>query len=622
MLIILTASAYVYVNRMNADSVRFEIGSDAGGGDENPYIAVRMENSENKVRMWQDEEGGRAYFFLPSCVNHHRVKFDNLGNKNVRIDGKLFEEGDLFTWEEDREYQMNISDEAYDVRTYSLTFMKSENIPAVFIETESGSMEYLHEDKHNEETGNICVVREDGSTEYQGKLERISGRGNATWKFEKKPYAIKLSEDYPLCGLDKGDRWRLLALWIEGSRMDNKIAMDLAEQMRLEYSVQGTWVDLYLNGEYAGNYLLAESVSVGEGRVDIYDLEKDNKQYNEDIEHAATYEEEDNKGYLIDNGSNITGGYLIEKDGTKYYEAEVCGFVTSMGNPFTIKSPRHASKEQVLYIQDYVNNIDRIVQNRLPEVWEYLDLDSFAKRFLLDEISLNMDTAVASMYFYKEKDDDKLYSGPGWDYDNAFGDGGTNQRGHNGYDYGHSVLEDFNVDESERLNWYVVLYDFPEVQQSMIEEYKKLLPYFEELLDYGIDEYADLIGASVKMDRIMWIDNNENGDPHPGKCEDYYANIKYMKYFIAKRLNFLCDRWGVEHEEFAVPSSGEMHTVTFANYEGVIDTMEIMDGAELENPLEYDESVYQGWENQFNGEIYRKQIPIYEDTVFYNPRWG
>ena len=94
-----------------------------------------------------------------------------------------------------------------------------------------------------------------------------------------------------------------------------------------------------------------------------------------------------------------------------------------------------------------------------------------------------------------------------------------------------------------------------------------------------------------------------------------------MKYFLARRLNWLCDRWGVEHEEFAVPSNGQMHTITYANYEGVICETQMPDGAELTEPLAYDESVYQGWVNQATGKPYRRQIPIYEDTVFYNARW-
>lgn len=615
-LAILIVSGFICLARMENNNVVLYMPMD-GGGELDPCISISMEQSVNTVRLWQNEENGKAYFFLPSCVRHHKVRLGEIGGSSVRIDGQLYVPGDTFTWEEDREYQMQVTDEAYGVRSYGITFMKSENIPALFINTESGGMENLHADKNNEETGDICIVRKDGNTEYQGELKRISGRGNSTWKYDKKPYAIKLSEKYPLCGLDKSDKWRLLALWQEGSKLDNKIAMDLAEEMGLAYSAQGTWVDLYLNGKYAGNYLLTESVSVGEGRVDITNLEQENKQYNADIDGAVTYEEEDNKGYLIESGSNFTGGYLIERDHPKHYAAETSGFETSTGNLFTINSPQHASRKQVEYIQNYVENIEQLVQNGQPEVWEYLDVDSFARRFLVDEVALNTDTGLTSMYFYKERDDDMLYSGPVWDYDNAFGECNTDDG--RGYDYEYSVVElcgsNLNV-----LNWYAKLYEMPQMQRCVTQEYEALLPYFEELLDHGIDDYARMIEDSVEMDRILW--SNINTEGASGKYPDYQGNIKYMKYFIAKRLNWLCAKLGVDHEEFQVPSDGEMHTVTFANYEGVLGTMEVMDGTELENMPEYDESVYQGWVYQFNGEPYRRQIPIYDDIVFYNARWG
>lgn len=607
----LLAAGLLCMGQIRRSSVLFGI-----SGQE-PYITVNMKHSANRISMWQDEEDGKAYFFLPSCVGHRMVRFSGLGNHNVRIDGELFREGDVFRWEEDRAYQMQITDGEYDTRTYEVAFMKSANIPAVFIRTESGGMEYLNADKANEETGDICILRKDGNTEYQGSLDRISGRGNSTWEYEKKPYALKLSDKYPLCGLDKSDRWRLLALWREGSKLDNKIAMDLAQELGLAYSAQGVWVDLYLNGEYAGNYLLAESVSVGEGRVDIHDLEKDNKRNNDNIDQAVPWQDADGKGYLLENGSDITGGYLIEKDHPKHYAEEAGGFVTSAGNQFTINAPQHASAEQVAYIRGCVERIEQLVQGGSSKVWEYLDPDSFAKRFVLDEIALDTDTGLTSMFFYKERGDEKLYSGPAWDYDNAFGE--RNSDSEAGYDYDGSVVD--NTDDAANvLNWYAKLYDDPQMRQRVSQAYADILPFMEELLDSGIDEYADLIGASLEMDRVLWADKNIQGDSS-GKYADYDANIKYMKYFIAKRLNRLCERWGVAHGEFTVPSSGELHTVTFAVYEGVVGTMQVMDGAELEEPLEYDGSLYQGWTDQYTGERYRRQIPIYADTVFYNAKW-
>lgn len=586
---------------------------------EAPSVSIRTAQSENRVQMWFDETAEKGYFFLPSCVEHHRIRLGNVGAKGVRIDGALYRTGDVFSWEDDRSYQLQVTDDPKSY-TYEIAFLKSENIPAMFIDTASGGLAYLHEDKENEEPGKICVVRKDGDTEYQGELLRISGRGNNTWEYEKKPYAIKLPGAYPLCGLDKGDRFRLLSLWREGSRLDNKIAMDLAQELGLAYTAQGTWVDLYLNGEYRGIYLLAESVTVGEGRVDIYDLEKENKRRNPSIEQgtAERYEDEDNKGYLLKNGDDISGGYLIEKDHPKQYEAEESGFQTSRDDQFTINAPRHASREQVAYIQDHVETVDRLIQSGDAAVWEKLDLMSFAKRFLVDEIALEMDAGSTSMFFYKDRGDEKLYSGPAWDYDNAFGESGDGDGAYVNY-------TETNVNNNERLpialNWYQKLYETPELYQCIVEEYAGTLPFFEKLLNTEIDRYAEQIRASVAMDDARWEGARVPGDGS-ARYINYDANVSYTKFFLAKRLNYLCERWGVFHEPFAVPASGETHRVTFSVYEGVVETVEIPDGEEISYTPAYDGAVYQGWSFKKSGEPYSSYIPVYEDMELYNAKWG
>ena len=592
------------------DNVQLEVDG------EKPWLSIRADGSENKVFLWKDGEE-QGYFFLPSCAGRHKIRMGDTGENSVRIDGGLLMPGDVFTWEEDISYQLQITDASYEPHTYEIVFMESENIPAVFIDTESGGLDYLHDDKENEETGKICVVREDGITEYQDELRRISGRGNSTWEYEKKPYALKLKTPHPLCGLDPSDRWRLLALWREDSRLDNKIAMDISEELGLAYTPQGTWVDLYLNGEYRGIYLLTESVSVGEGRVDIYDLEKENKRLNPSIEQgtAKRYENAGSKGYLLENGAGTDGGYLIEKDHPKHWEVEDNGFTTSRGDLFTINAPGHASEEQVAYIQGYVDSIDAQIQNGDSAVWERLDLTSFARRFLVDEIAMETDAGSTSMYFYKDRGDEKLYSGPAWDYDNAFGETGDD------------VYADYtgtDVNNNERLaialNWYQKLYETPELYQCVVEEYAGTMPFFEQLLTVGIDKYANQIRASVRMDDVRWESTRESGEGLT-RYADYDANVNYTKFFLANRLNFLCERWGVSHESFSAPAGGEMHQVTFSVYEGVVETIEVPDGSELTYTPEYDASKYQGWTYRRSGEAYSSYIPVYEDMELYNAKW-
>lgn len=584
-----------------------------------PCVEVRMEQSENQIRMWFSEETEKGYFFLPSCVRGHHVRLGDTGENSVRIDGELYREGDVFTWEAGFSYELQVTDPSYQSTTYEIVFLRSENIPAVFIATESGSQEYLHEDKENEEPGKLCVVEADGSTEYQGGLSRISGRGNSTWEYEKKPYALKLPGAYSLCGLDKGERWCLLALWCEGSKLDNKIAMDLAEELGLAYSVQGTWVDLYLNGEYRGIYLLTESVAVGEGCVDIYDLEKENKRRNASIAEgtAVHYVEENNKGYELVNGADISGGYLIEKDHPDHYGAEENGFVTARGDQFTISAPRHASREQVAYIRDCVETIDQLVQNGDSAVWEKMDLESFTGRFLVDEITLEKDAGITSMFFYKDRGDEKLYSGPAWDYDRAFGEDD---------DGIYTNYTETNVNNNERLtialDWYQKLYDTQEFKQCIVEEYAGTLPFFERLLNIGIDSYADQIRASVAMDDARWAGVKQFGEDGMSRYENYDANVSYTKFFLANRLNYLCERWGIDHEAFAAPASGETHQLTFSVYEGVVETIEVMDGETFSYTPDYDESAYQGWGIKRTGEPVSSYIPVYEDMDLYNAKWG
>lgn len=610
--IILVLAALVYLHFLKENSVVLQTAGEV------PYIDVNMQQSSNKVALWQDEEDGKSYFFLPSCVQNHKVKFGECAD-GVEIDGVFYEEGDTFTWEEDREYYLQIMNEEGTLQEYQVTFMKSSNIPSFFINTESGNMEYVDEERHNVESGNICVVLANGMTEYQNVLPKIASRGNVTWNRPKKPYTIKLQDAYPLCGLRKDDKWRLLALWNEGTKLNNKIALDMASKLGMANTVQGTWIDLYLNGEYAGIYLLTETVTVGEGRVDIYDLEKENRQYNKDIDNAPHYEEENRKGYILDQVHTLDGGYLIEKDTKEYYEGEKTGFVTTAGYRFSIKEPMHASREQVDYIADYVDMIDQMVQNGDPAVWDYLDLDSLVSAFLVDEISLETDVAVTSMYFYKDIGSDKLYTGPVWDYEHTFGEANTEAQEGRFVDYTYSVLDHTKLFHAI-LNWYLMLYDTPEFQEKMVEKYGELLPYFEELLDTGIDAYVEQIEDSVKMDQVLWQDKNIKGKS-TGTYKDYYANVKYMKFFIAKRLNYLCERWNVPHEEFPVPSNGQMHQLTYSVYEGVVGTMEVMDGEELKDPLEYDKSKYQGWIYEYSGEKYSPYIPIYEDMGLYNAKW-
>lgn len=551
------------------------------GSDNDISVLITMNYKQQRVYPWYNVSDGRYYFFLPAFCKSDVISLNSVDRNNIMsLNNMPVRSGSKLEWQEENIYQLEIQSENV-VADYDIIFLRSENLPAVFIDTDSGSMEYLHQNKDNEEKGNINIITANGNVEYRGRLAKISGRGNSTWDKEKKPYSIELKEEKPLLEMESGDKWCLLTGWYEGAKLNTKIGFDMAEAIGLA-GPQCTWIDLYLNGEYAGLYYLAEPVSVVKKYAEI-----------------------------------SGGGYLIEKDFSSYRSDDEPGFVTSRGNDFTINSPKHASDNQVTSISRYVQQIDDMISNGNIEYREYIDLSSFARKFIVDEIALSHDVNATSMYYYKEKDDDLIYAGPVWDFDNAFGESNSGWTDGHWVDYEWSAI--YSVRDGGELDWYAKLYEDDWFRTRIIEAYTELLPYMKEILEVKIDEYADRIEKSVQLDRIRW-QNVSISQGSPGHFLDFDNNVRYLKFFLANRLNYLNRRWNVSYQDFLLPESVGSHEVFFFLDGEIIETREIRDGQTLEVLPDLDEDIYLGWYYSYNDEKYRVHLPVYEDTSFYARR--
>lgn len=169
-------------------------------------IVLNSNNRQQRIYPWYNETDGRYYFFLPAYCNTNSIAFSGVGeDRLVFLDGMSMQSGSKFEWQEENIYLLEILAEDANA-DYELVFLHSENLPAVFIATDSGNMEYIHLDKENEEQGKIDIVTADGNVEYSGKLPKISGRGNSTWSPQKKAYAISLQEESPLLGMEGGKK--------------------------------------------------------------------------------------------------------------------------------------------------------------------------------------------------------------------------------------------------------------------------------------------------------------------------------------------------------------------------------------------------------------------------------
>ena len=150
----------------------------------------------------------------------------------------------------------------------------SGTLPVLYIQTENNAAITSKDDYINA----TYYLDNQGLSDYQSigsKAEplamEIKGRGNYSWSgFDKKPYRIKFDQKQSLFGLHEAKSWVLLAEYLDPSCMHNYPAFSLgAESDALAFTPTAHHVNLYLNGEFMGLYLLCEQVQENEGRMNL-----------------------------------------------------------------------------------------------------------------------------------------------------------------------------------------------------------------------------------------------------------------------------------------------------------------------------------------------------------------
>ena len=308
----------------------------------------------------------------------------------------------------------------------SITFYQSQ-LNMVWITTQSGSMAQIDAslDKSVKEAGFIKAIDIHGEPFYNDSLKQIKGRGNSSWLHAKKPYNIQLTNKARLFDLHKSRKFCL----VSSNGITDLLGLKIAEQFDCSSPIASCPVALYLNGNYNGLYLLTNKVEVAKSAVDITDLEdlnhKDKAHKGQPCPTISLDEESCRYVEGIESPEDLTGGYLIEVLNFKdRYASTTSGFIGGEDNRIEIKSPERASRDEVLYIRNLFNAF--YFANKAPDgihpetgttYSDYIDLPSFARYYLVEEVLGNMDGGYGNLYFYKDRDscDHRLYAGPIWD---------------------------------------------------------------------------------------------------------------------------------------------------------------------------------------------------------------
>ena len=519
----------------------------------------RADGVGGEVRMWE-KSNGKKYLFLPAYMHDQALVLDFSGVSSVFIGDMELSSG------------MAVDAIANGVTLKlgksggSVTVMESANLPAVHIRTASGSLEYIHAKKGNKEEGSMQIVWPDAGT-VDAELDFIKGHGNATFVYEKKSYQIKLEEKVALPGMNEGKRYVLLANQHENSLLRNRITFALARALELPYTPECMSVDLYVNGEYRGNYLLCDKVTIAAGSVDIAESEEAIEEANEAyIERGGEPEAYGTKQYKAGTckgvswprePEDVSGGFLFELEYQERYADETSGVVTQRGQPVVVKEPEEMSAAQGAYASALLNSFERAIfasdgvdSETGRHYTEIADFDSLVRKYMIEEVCKNYDGNKSSQYFFKDSDavDPLLYAGPVWDYDSAWGNYAREGNLSAAEPEGLSIAR-LGYDYS----WWPALYRHQEFQEAVRAVYEEeLRPLLEVLTGAretredgevrSLDAYAGELSASAEMNFVRWrVLNHETRAVKTGAT--YEANISYLKNWIEERMAYLDKSW-------------------------------------------------------------------------------
>ena len=403
-------------------------------GDKISAFAVDTASAQSALDLgavrWFQSYDGNYYLFLPTGADRSSLTVRFNATADVMCNGEKLVNGEKTAVFTEGERFVLTCGEA----SYNLKILAADNTGTVYINTESGNMASVHADKSHKEPGDILILDKDGNEQYNGVLDYIKGRGNSTWLAEKKPYNIKLDEKADLFGMGKHKSWCMLSNPSDNSLIRNSLCYDLARAMGVPFTTDSYNVHLYLNGEYAGLYMITEKVDIGENRIDIHDLEGETEDVNEkDLDEYSLGGKQNSREFgsikyanIPYNPANISGGYLLETEKIYRYVNEVSGFITDIGQAIVVKTPEYASRAQVTYISNYYQAFEDALysptgyNSQGKHYSEYIDVDSLATMYVILEFTANFDGCSSSFYLHKDVGG-KLTCGPGWDFDLGLG---------------------------------------------------------------------------------------------------------------------------------------------------------------------------------------------------------
>lgn len=345
-------------------------------------------------------------------------------------------------------------------------------IPTLYMDTKDGQA-VLSRDEWKDSTS-FRLVMPDGTVVYQSGNVSVKARGHSTFNKPKKPYTFRLPKEKNLLGMRPDKRWILLANFMDHSNIRNSLALAISKQTSLDWTPDGRFVDVVLNGKLQGCYYLIESVEVEPQRLNL----------------------------------SPTKGFLVEgddyDDGTTFY--------TSIRKlPLHVRFPENVSTERQKAIEQQFNEIERMIYKGtsadLTTLYRKdIDVNSFIDWWLVHELAQNAEPNGPRSCYFHDNGDGRLRMGPVWDFDLAFITVGVDKGGNirpsrfNRIDV--RLLTGDSLYNSRAL-WYDRLLKDGTFKKQLKARWNELKPRFESL-SKDIDDWEQQLAPSAADNEKLW----------------------------------------------------------------------------------------------------------------------
>ncbi len=370
---------------------------------------------------------------------------------------------------------------------------------------------------------------------YNGNIG-IETRGNSTQGFDKKTYSIELrtaanqDTSVALLGMGKEEDWILHAMVIDKTQLRIPMSFYLSQRMG-HYAAHWKFVEVVLNGDYRGLYILTEKIKRDDDRVDIAKLDADDLA-----------------------GDSVTGGYILRIDWLDNPQGFESNFNAQGGVPMFYQwyYPKAANilPQQAAYIEGYMDQFEEAVfasnytNNGGTRYTDYINLNSFTDFLLINELSKNSDGYKLSSYLHKDKDSKggKLTAGPIWDFDQTYGMSTVcSCDDHTGWTYLQNQPECEDI-ETMPMWWQAMMQDtlFTNYMKCRWDGFRNNI-FHEDTIHNWIDAEVATITDAINRNFTRWSDfigEEIWAEPFPVP-QTYAEEITYFKNWIDSRLAWM-----------------------------------------------------------------------------------